>query len=397
MKLLFSATPAFGHILPLVPLMQAAVGAGHAVGLLSSAGFRGEVGAELPPEVEFLDAGVMPGEFSEEAARRTGADVFRPTPSTIGEIFGGARVDLGIEDSIGRATDWAPDLIVAEPFDAVGPIVAARLGIGWHQAGIGPALPAVIAEEIGRAASARYARLGLRPVAAAGYLDPCPPQLQDPGWSTGTPVRAVRPEAHRRPKDVALDLPGFGEPDRPTVLVTLGTIFSDPDTLSATVAAVADAGVNVIATLGSSLRHPTASQASQEEAARAHSDRVRYVPFVPLAQLLEKADLVVGAGGVGTVVGTLAHGLPMVLWPQGADQPINAARAAASGASVTVDSAAGISSAVADVLKNDAYRGRAQDIAAEIARRPEPATVIAEITEGGERTESAERAESARQ
>jgi hypothetical protein len=111
MKLLFSATSAFGHILPLVPLMQAAVDAGHGVGLLSSAGFRATVGEELPAGVEFLDAGVMPDEFSEQAARRTGADVFHPTPAIIGEIFGGARVDLGIEDSIEQATGWAADLV----------------------------------------------------------------------------------------------------------------------------------------------------------------------------------------------------------------------------------------------------------------------------------------------
>ncbi|MEV4972175.1 glycosyltransferase [Streptomyces scopuliridis] len=375
MKLLFSATPAFGHILPLVPLLQAAVSAGHTVGLLSTAEFRAAVGEELPPEVEFLAAGVMPDVFSEEAARRTGADVFRPTPSTIGEIFGGARVDLAVEESIGQATEWAPDLVVAEPFDAVGPLVAARLGVGWHKAGIGPSLPAVITDEIEHVASARYDRLHLHPVAASSYIDPCPRQLQDPDWSPVTPMRAVRPQAHRRPKDAALDLPDFGGRDKPTALVTLGTIFSDPDTLSAAVAAVAETGVNVIATLGSSLRHPTASQR-----VRADSTNVRYVPFTPLGQLLEKVDLVVGAGGVGTVVGTLAHGLPMVLWPQGADQPINAARAAASGASITVDSAGGISPAVAAVLGQGAYRHRAQEIAADIAKLPAAATVIAEIT-----------------
>jgi UDP:flavonoid glycosyltransferase YjiC (YdhE family) len=70
----------------------------------------------------------------------------------------------------------------------------------------------------------------------------------------------------------------------------------------------------------------------------------------------------------------------MVLWPQGADQPINAARAAASGTSVTVDSAAGIGAAVAEVLGNGVYRRRARDAAAEIADRPRPAAVIAELT-----------------
>jgi UDP:flavonoid glycosyltransferase YjiC (YdhE family) len=193
-------------------------------------------------------------------------------------------------------------------------------------------------------------------------------------------VRAVRPQADRRPKEVALDLADFADADKPTVLVTLGTIFSDPEILSATVAAVTETGANVIATLGSSLKLPTESAASPEPAAApADSARVRYVPFVPLAQLLDKADLVVGAAGIGTIIATLAHGLPMVLWPQGAEQPINAARAAASGASITVDSAAGIPAAVAEVLDSGAYRRQAQDAAAEIASRPRPATVIADI------------------
>lgn len=54
--------------------------------------------------------------------------MFHPSPSAIGEVFGGARVDLAVEEGIGQATEWAPDLVVAEPLDAVGPLVAARLG-----------------------------------------------------------------------------------------------------------------------------------------------------------------------------------------------------------------------------------------------------------------------------
>ncbi|MGW4070926.1 glycosyltransferase [Nocardia grenadensis] len=380
MKLLFSATPAFGHILPLVPLVHAAVAAGHSVGLLSSAGFRDTVEGELPPAVDYLGAGAMPGTFSEEAARRTGMDMYRPTPAMIGEIFGGARVDLGIEDSIDRATGWGADLVIAEPFDAIGPIVAARLGVGWHRAGIGPALPTVITTEIDRAAATRYDRAGLRPVAPSSCIDPCPPQLQDPDWSPATRVLPVRPQAHRRPQDAAIDLSGIGERGRPTVLVTLGTIFSDPDVLEAVVAAVAGTGADVIATLGSSLRHPEAGRSVPAPRDHASRSNVRYVPFIPLAQLLERADLVVGAGGVGTVLGALAHGLPMVLWPQGADQPVNAARAAASRASITVDSAAGMAPAVTKVLEDASYRRRAREVAAEIAERPGPATVIAQLT-----------------
>ncbi|MGW5381074.1 nucleotide disphospho-sugar-binding domain-containing protein [Nocardia sp. NPDC003963] len=380
MKLLFSATPAFGHILPLVPLMQAAVAAGHTVGLLSSAGFRTTVGAELPSAVDYLEAGAMPDVFSAEAARRTGTDMYRPTPAMIGEIFGGARVDLGLAESLDRAAAWGAELVIAEPFDAIGPIVAARLGIGLHRAGIGPALPAVITAEIDHAAAVRYERANLRRVSASTYIDPCPPQLQDPDWSPETRVLPVRSQAHRRPQDAPLDLSGRGGRGAPTVLVTLGTIFSDPDVLSAVVAAVADTGAEVIATLGSSLRHPESNGSVPAHSDRADRATVRYVPFVPLDQLLEQADLVVGAGGVGTVLGALAHGLPMVLWPQGADQPINAARAATAGASITVESAAEIAAAVAKVQEDDSYRRRAREVAAEIAARPHPATVIEELT-----------------
>ncbi len=63
----------------------------------------------------------------------------------------------------------------------------------------------------------------------------------------------------------------------------------------------------------------------------------------------------------------------MVLWPQGADQPINAARAVASGTAITVDAATAISAAVTETLDDGAYRDRARAIADEIAQRPRPA------------------------
>jgi hypothetical protein len=74
---------------------------------------------------EHLAAGVSPDVFSTDAAARTGADAFKPTPASIGEIFGGSRVDLGAEESLDAAASWRPDLIIAETFDTNGPMVAA--------------------------------------------------------------------------------------------------------------------------------------------------------------------------------------------------------------------------------------------------------------------------------
>ncbi|MEV0084026.1 nucleotide disphospho-sugar-binding domain-containing protein [Saccharopolyspora sp. NPDC050642] len=361
--------------------MQAAVEAGHTVALATSAGVRDEVGPELAAEVAFLAAGAMPMEFSEDAARRTGADPFHPGPELIGEIFGGSRVDLGGGETIGLGREWAPDLIVAEMFDAIGPMVAADLGIPWYQVGIGPATHAVITE-IERAAASRYRDAGLDPVGPLSYIDPCPPQLQDPDWSSRVPVLPLRTQAHRRPRDMAFEPPAFADPAKPTVLVTLGTIFSDPDVLDTTVRAMAGHDVNVIATVGSSMRNPAAGDDGSRPSRRPDGVEVHFVPFVPLGQLLDRADLVVGAGGSGTVLGALAHGLPMVLWPQGADQPINAARAAAAGAAITVDSGDEIFPAVRRALGEGTFRDRAQAAAAENDARPSPADVIKEIAQG---------------
>ncbi|MGC7095174.1 glycosyltransferase [Amycolatopsis lurida] len=365
MRILFTAVPAHGHILPLAPLMAAAIHCGHSVGLLTGENVKELAEQELAPEVEFLAAGASTPEFLAEAARRTGGDPLRPSPTMIGEIFGGARLHLDAEKATHHAREWAPHLIVAEAFDTVGPFLAAQLGVPWHQAGIGPGAPAMMTEQITAAVAPHYARAGVEPVAAATYLDPCPPVLQDPAWVSPAPVLQVRARAHRRPSGATVELPRFTDADKPTVLLTLGTVFSEAPALAAFASAVADAGVNVLATLGLALEEP-----------RGIRGELRYVPFAPLDQLLSTVDLVVAAGGAGTVLGAMSRGVPMVLCPQGADQPINAARAEAAGVAVVVDSPAGLTDAVSAALSDDTLRARAAEVAADIAKAPEPADVI---------------------
>lgn len=77
MRLLFSATPAYGHILPLATLMGSAIRSGHSVALLTSGGIRAEAAAESAPDIDFLPAGAMPAESSAEAAAEIAA---RPSP-----------------------------------------------------------------------------------------------------------------------------------------------------------------------------------------------------------------------------------------------------------------------------------------------------------------------------
>jgi UDP:flavonoid glycosyltransferase YjiC (YdhE family) len=99
--------------------------------------------------------------------------------------------------------------------------------------------------------------------------------------------------------------------------------------------------------------------------------------------VLEKASLVVHHGGTGTVLGTLAAGLPQLVLPQGADQFGNADVVAEKGAGrklvgeeITADAVAG---AAGHLLDDPAARNVAAKVAEEIAGMPEPAAVVAQL------------------
>jgi UDP:flavonoid glycosyltransferase YjiC (YdhE family) len=104
---------------------------------------------------------------------------------------------------------------------------------------------------------------------------------------------------------------------------------------------------------------------------------VRVERFVPHAHLLPRCDVVVSHGGSASVVGALAHGVPLVVLPMGADQPHNADRCEALGVGRTLDPLRAtpdeIAAAVQTVLGDGSYRANARRLHAECAALP-PAT-----------------------
>jgi MGT family glycosyltransferase len=107
---------------------------------------------------------------------------------------------------------------------------------------------------------------------------------------------------------------------------------------------------------------------------------VRVERYLPQAALLPRCSAVISHAGSGTVVGALAHGLPMVLIPMGADQPANADRAAELGAGVVLDALdatpADAAAALRAVLSEDSYRAAAAALRAEAAAMPAPDEVL---------------------
>ena len=364
MRILFSGTPGFGHLLPLLPLAEAARRAGHDVAMLAGE-TKADVGA-LP----VLPAG--PGSdvvFAETTRRLGGADLAAAdvAPTAAAELFAGARVDLGFGEALASAKAFGPDLIVCEVADFVGPMVAAALGVPWAAHGITMPMPEAFTRAMEAAVAARYADRGLTPTARVAFVDPWPDALQPEGWTAPADRLTLCPRAHDLPDAAGppWSPPTFpGREDRPLVLLTLGTAVGNPEMLGATLDSVTSSeDVNVIATLGPD---------GDPEDLRADRSRVHPVGFVPLALLLGGADLVVSVGGAGTVLGTLSRGVPMVLMPVAADQTWISERLAALGPAAVVDAPGRVGGAVGGVLADPSYRESAAAIAGRMAEMNPP-------------------------
>src|SRR3954447_24367546 len=203
-------------------------------------------------------------------------------------------------------------------------------------------------------------------------LDLCPPSLQPEGpppWPGAVPLRPSAGEPGPVPPEVADVLAG----DRPLAYFTLGTVKNtDTADLAAGLAALEEYDGVVVATTGRRLDPdelgPVPANALVEE-------------FVPQADLLQRADLLVSHSGSGTMLGGLVHGVPQVALPRGTDQPENAALLVRAGAGLVVapDDYAieSITAAVAKVTGDPPFRASAERVRDEIAAMPDADTAWA--------------------
>jgi UDP:flavonoid glycosyltransferase YjiC (YdhE family) len=159
----------------------------------------------------------------------------------------------------------------------------------------------------------------------------------------------------------------------PTVYFTLGTIFNTEsgDLFTRFLAGFRELPIQLIVTTGAGI---DPAELGPQPA------NVRVERYVPQATLLPRCSAVVSHAGSGTVVGALAHGLPMVLVPMGADQPANADRCAELGLGVVLDAVdsttADAAEALRTVLGTRGYAEAAAVLRAEIEAMPDPDEVV---------------------
>ena len=170
------------------------------------------------------------------------------------------------------------------------------------------------------------------------------PELDDPAWTA--PWRSPWPDGDRRP----------------LVLVGFSTTFQNQaDAMGRVIDALAELDVRAVVTTG-----PAVDAASLPARPNVH-----VCASAPHSQLLREAAAVITHCGHGTVIRSLAAGVPLVCMPMGRDQNENAARVVHHGAGVRLSPSAAparIREAVSQVVSSPAFRERARAIGNQIVR-----------------------------
>lgn len=361
-----------GHFLPTLPYARGLRARGHAIRYACQPAMIGAVQAAGFPAEDTGGATLL-----EATERRPLAPVDRAHEQQVVDDFFVRRVGTERAARTARLIDrWRPDLVLRDEMDVGVGVAAEAAGVPCADVVVIAAGGLLDAERLRAPVTELRTRHGLPPgPAAAGAhgeltLDPVPPGLRDPADPLPDSAVSVRPPI--------LDehLPDALTPfqrRRRSIYLTLGTVFAQEsgDLLPRVLAGLHDLDVDVLVTVGQQL--DPAELGPQP----AH---IRIERFVPLREALAGRDLVVSHAGSGTVVASLALGLPSVLLPMGADQPWVADRCLALGAGRVLDpltcTPTEVRGAVVPLLDDCPERHAAADIARRASGLPTTAEAV---------------------
>ncbi|MCW0211723.1 MAG: glycosyltransferase [Pseudonocardia sp.] len=408
MRVLVSFVGGRGHLEPLLPLARALEAHGHPL-LVTGQPSMGQ--AVLDAGFPFLTTGDDLG----DTGRRfplLAYDADREDDS-LRRGFAGRTARRRAADVLALCRYWVPDVLICDEIDFGAMVAAERFRVphvtvlvtaagSFVRPGVvAPALD-VLRREFGLPPDPGLAMPSRDLVVAPfppGFRDPAHPlppgalSIRPPGLRPGArpapgpvPPDATRPDATRPDPswpsppqpDPAPPQPTWpiAWPGAPVVYATLGTIFDTEsgDLFPRLAAGLGALEVNVLLTVG---RHVRPSEIGRQPA------NVHVASFVPQAEVLPHCSAVVSHGGSGTVTGALAHGLPLVVLPLGADQDRNARRVADLGAGLVLDpltaTPAEIGGATLRVLREPGFAAAARTLADEAAALPSADAAVAPI------------------
>jgi UDP:flavonoid glycosyltransferase YjiC (YdhE family) len=375
MRILFTFAGGNGHFTPLVPIARAAEAAGHTVAFAGQPAMVSEV--EAAGFSMFPTAGATVGS-SPKITALLALDVEREDRA-LSEGYAGRTARSRAAALLALCAEWRPDLIVCDEIDFGAVVVAERLNLLYATVLVIAAgsfvRPALLAEPLNqlRAEHGLPPDPGLAMLSRYLVLSPFPPSYRDPAFPLPATAHAFRPLVPSAARNG--DLPAWGMQlgGAPAVYFTLGTVFNleSGDLFTRVLAGLRDLPINVIATVGREIDPAEFGP----QPANIHIER-----YIPQPAILPHCHAVVSHGGSGSVIGALAHGLPMVLFPMGADQPLNAARCVELGVGQALDAVEAtpetMRAAVAAVLSDPGYRQAAERLRDEIAAMPAPSHAV---------------------
>lgn len=375
MRILFTFAGGNGHFQPLVPIAREAAAAGHTVAFAGQAAMLAAM--EAAGFSAFPTGGTTLGTTAERLPLLT-LDRAREERD-LREGFAKRLARERATALLALCATWQPDLLVCDEIDFGAMIAAEKLGLPYASVLVIAAGSFVRKEVVGDALNTVRTEFGLPPdpdlamLSRYLVLSPFPPSYRDPAFPLPATAHAIRPlTLSAAPLENA---PPWAVhwPDAPLVYFTLGTVFhvESGDLFERVLAALRELPVNVIATVGREL-DPAIFGPQPSHIQLAH--------YIPQAELLPHCAAVIAHGGSGSVMGALAHGLPMVLLPMGADQPHNADRCVALGVALALDAVAAtphsVQMAVTTILTDPTYQQKAARLRDESATLPAPMAAL---------------------
>ncbi|WP_112227157.1 glycosyltransferase [Lentzea atacamensis] len=378
MRILFSSLGSHGHMYPLLPLAIAAREQGHDIVYAVDAGFQEPVrNLGFTP----VDAGMSIWDAFKVANSSHGTPEFRREMlrQTAVDAFGSVLPRRFVEDLTPIVQQNKPDLVVFEIINPGAGVVALQAGIPAVCHGFGKMDDTLVPEAMRDLFLEYVAELGISLPngqhygLGSPYLDVFPPSLQDLTYLSGVQRIPMRPVPFAEPGE----LPGWVvEHARPLIYLTFGTAFANEDVLRTAIAGLSEVDAEVLVATGP-LVEPSALTGVP--------GNVHVLPWVPQADLLAHADLVVHHGGAGTTVAAMAFAVPQVVLPQGADQFRNAEIVANAGLGAQLVgeqfTSDAVREAVGTLLHSTDVRTAVDGIAAEIAAMPHPDDVVPKLVE----------------
>ena len=328
LRVLFTTQPGLGHLFPLLPVADGLRRRGHDVAFATSASFAPDVAAaghaHFAAGLDWVTAD-MAQRFPEIASVAPGPERYAAARKV---VFAGRTAIDAVPDLLAAAERWRPDLIVHEAAEYGGPLCAELLGLphtvvrsdsGSSSYADRRAVADALAE------TRRHVGLPPDPDVEMPFrylqLSFAPPGLDESRAGGCADVSSAAADRNATDRDGT----GAAMARRPTAAAATAR----PSTSRS-----APCTTRQRCWRRSSRHSPpepldllmTVGPGEDPEQLGPQPANVHIARWIPQDEVLPHCDAVITHGGYGTVSAALRNGLPLVVVPISADQPLNARR-----------------------------------------------------------------------